>query len=607
VKTLASGRLRQASLAGRRRSRRRFARRANPNAPKREFYTTFVGGHMSTTINSPHLKFTLEFCQTLTTFKKQRIHNMKKSIVPILIAAATALSSCQISENETSTETAEIPAASTTAVTTTTAETKTAAINSADYPLILSSEPIYKDVKFSDFIIDGSPQSYDELDEWLLIYDRVNFVRYEILEVYTPEEAIQLTGDDIFEDGTTLYKVGIDYDYLSQTSVDIEVYLAKAGTPAMQIEGLPLYNIGEVYLSPIKNLERVLNGEATWCVGMAELTYAYYEIEGVPFAYHVAFDKIKVNDPDIPNLDIPLLPEEQVIVTSTENNPVHYTQKSLVSSLGDFIRKDWTTKGFTFLDLKAHDGFRFEDYDFSLTTAYEDEAIPTPAQLNSEDYPLTLSSEPIYKNVKINEMSGTGSPQSYDELDEWLLLDNTLNFVRYEILDVYTPEEAVQITGKDYFNDLSTLYRARIDYDYLHNVDLDIEINVSKPGTAENQFEGRPPYMIGEVYISPLIDLDAHLSSESAWCSTVSELVYAYYKINDMDFAFHVAFDKIKVNDPDIPNLDIPLLPEEQVIVTSTENNPVYYTQKSLASALGDFIREDWTTKGFTFLDLKAQ
>jgi hypothetical protein len=66
VKTLTSGRLRQASLAGRRRSRRRFARRANPNAPKREFHTTFVGGHMSKLKNLLHLMFTLEFWQTLT-------------------------------------------------------------------------------------------------------------------------------------------------------------------------------------------------------------------------------------------------------------------------------------------------------------------------------------------------------------------------------------------------------------------------------------------------------------------------------------------------------------------------------------------------------------
>jgi hypothetical protein len=33
------------ALAGRRRSRRRFARRANPNAPKREFSSRYVGGH----------------------------------------------------------------------------------------------------------------------------------------------------------------------------------------------------------------------------------------------------------------------------------------------------------------------------------------------------------------------------------------------------------------------------------------------------------------------------------------------------------------------------------------------------------------------------------
>jgi hypothetical protein len=60
MKTLASGRL--DSPCGRIGGGFAAARQAQlaANAPKREFHTTFVGGHMNKTVNSPHLKLALD-------------------------------------------------------------------------------------------------------------------------------------------------------------------------------------------------------------------------------------------------------------------------------------------------------------------------------------------------------------------------------------------------------------------------------------------------------------------------------------------------------------------------------------------------------------------
>lgn len=229
-------------------------------------------------------------------------------------------------------------------------------IDSEKYPLSLTEQPIYDNVAFVETEAVGEAASYDELDEWLLIYDTVNFVKYEIIGIYTPEEAVKISGEDFFKDATTLYKARITYDYLNQKEVDIEVNVAKAGTSERQIEGAPLYMIGEVYVSPLKNLDKYVNSEIAWCVGMGELTFSVYEVNGVDFAYQIN-SKIRISDTQYDNLDVGLLADEEFVITSTKNNPVKFTQKSLLADLTDFIRKDWTAKGFNSLNLRAYDGF----------------------------------------------------------------------------------------------------------------------------------------------------------------------------------------------------------------------------------------------------------
>jgi hypothetical protein len=550
---------------------------------------------------------------------------MKKRILSILIAAAVVLSSCQSTENETSTQTAETsttaqtPAASTTDVMTTaeipqktTAETTAAA---DDFVLTLPEEPIYFDVQLAERESgSGMPMSYLQLynEEEILFADKLqNYLKYEILDVYTMEEAFEITGDDDFLRRRTLFKARIIYDYLNQTALNIEIRISFNGTATWQYETWPLPLAGDVYISPLLFLEEYLTSKHPYCALNTAMMYADYVINGAELAYRLNDKKYLPGNADYPDLYLNMTDGEKKFITSTSNNPVYYTQKATAEALGSFIREDWTKREFPFFDLKAHDGFRFEDFDFLSVTVYE-EAVPTPVQIKSEDYPLDIPYDPIYFDVKFSEIIGDGSPQSYDELDEWLLIYDTVNFVQYEILDVYTPEEAIQLTGDDIFADGTTMYRIKITHDYLSHESLNIEVFLAKAGTPELQLKGSPMYKAGEVYMSPIKNLEAVLKGETAWCVGMAELTYAYYEVDykdhsfDMSMAYHIGAENIRLIAPDGLMNDFPLLEHEKQVVTTTENNPVCYTQKIFAPEVGELIREDWTAKGFNFLDLKA-
>jgi len=227
-------------------------------------------------------------------------------------------------------------------------------VTSTDYPLSLPANPIYENVDFLEQANSGGAQSYDELEERLRIYEPVNFVKYEIIGVYTPDEAVKITGEDFFKNASTLYKIRIVYDYLNQEEVNIEANVAKAGFAETQIEGSPLYMIGEVYISPLLNLDKFLNRETALCVGMGELTFAFHTIKNVDFAYLIKTKNIDFIDEDNKNLDLGILVDEEFVITSAKNNPVNYTRKLSESDLADFIRNDWIKRGLNVLDLKTY-------------------------------------------------------------------------------------------------------------------------------------------------------------------------------------------------------------------------------------------------------------
>lgn len=183
-------------------------------------------------------------------------------------------------------------------------------------------------------------------------------------------------------------------------------------------------------------------------------------------------------------------------------------------------------------------------------------------------------------------------------LQDYIKCYKEVNFVKYKILYQYTPNEAVEITQNSIFQNTSTLYKVLITYDYLNQKDVNIEANVSKAGTATNQIENDPMYLIGQTYASPLLYVD------NSRYTSLSALTFGIYEINGTEFAFHIKFDNINLLNESYDNLNLEVLDNEKSIVTSTKNNPVKFTQKSLADELGSYIREDWSFRGYVFEDL---
>jgi hypothetical protein len=236
-------------------------------------------------------------------------------------------------------------------------------INGEDYVLSLGENPVCGEVEFIDNPWSGiRVYSYEELmndsDRWYKT-SSMNLVKFEIIEICPNEEAVKITGSDYFSDtgGATLYKAKITYDYLNQKNLDIEVYLSKGGNDKMQFEYSPQFVIGQRYISNISWLEEFLASKTNYCGINFYLTFTVYEINGAEIAYYL-FNHLtdghvmNLSSDKYVNLDLKLMDGEEYVITSAKNNPVRYVQKSTVEDLTDFIREDWTERGFRFYEFK---------------------------------------------------------------------------------------------------------------------------------------------------------------------------------------------------------------------------------------------------------------
>lgn len=229
------------------------------------------------------------------------------------------------------------------------ADTDKTALNSWEHVLQTSFEPIYENVEFLEFSVSGAPGSYEELQEYMNSYGDISFVEYEIISQYSAEEAFEKTGDDIFKYSTTLYRAHIYYDHMHCVPVDLTVDLAKAGMPDKQIKNDPPYAAGQKIIAALSGYN------STSCVAVPELVYYVYDVNGVDIAYHVNCESIAVSDAAFANLNMELADSERSLITTTDNNPVKFTQKSTVEDLTGFIRQDWTARGYDLFDMANFD------------------------------------------------------------------------------------------------------------------------------------------------------------------------------------------------------------------------------------------------------------
>ncbi len=202
----------------------------------------------------------------------------------------------------------------------------------ADPPLTAAS--------FAETEATGIPQSYEELQDYIRPYSSVNYLGFEIIKRYSAEEAFEVTNDDMFLYGATLYDIHVTYDYINDQQLDIYTRLSSAGTAEEQLEGYPPYSEGDKYACFLPQFDpNAVNYE------LAELTFAIDDEGQTPIGYHIGFDDI-----DFVNQDGNCIADDDFaassVITSTSNNPVTYTDMIPMDTLSDFLRNDWTERGY---------------------------------------------------------------------------------------------------------------------------------------------------------------------------------------------------------------------------------------------------------------------
>ncbi|MCD7823924.1 MAG: hypothetical protein LUG86_07945 [Oscillospiraceae bacterium] len=192
----------------------------------------------------------------------------------------------------------------------------------------------------------GVVTCYEDLCDYLSGYTNLQFITFEIVSVYSPEEAYELTGADSFTRHTTLYYVHVTYDWLADCKADYYMNIAHAGDKEQQFLGKPMYEVGMTFMSA------VFGSSGTWRVPVGELEFLL--VDGT--AYHLG-TKAFITSEYIPSL----VEEASETYFSAENNPMLFSSHVDAEALGEFIRTDWESRGF--LQDKTTDDEVEIDYD----------------------------------------------------------------------------------------------------------------------------------------------------------------------------------------------------------------------------------------------------
>lgn len=208
-----------------------------------------------------------------------------------------------------------------------------------DSSLTPYDEPVTYEVEIIDDAGSGEPVSYQDLrDGYLPYYDNLSFISYEIVSVYSPEEAFELTGEEAFTRRTTLYNVHVYYDHILDEEVDYNMNIAHVGNTQEQLLGFPMYETGMRFAAA------VFGSSDTWRVPVGELEFLLLSENGDEIAYHIGSAPVSGTDGSLPMND-ELDADECELMLSASNNPMVLSSKARVEELGEFIRGDWSGAG----------------------------------------------------------------------------------------------------------------------------------------------------------------------------------------------------------------------------------------------------------------------
>lgn len=206
---------------------------------------------------------------------------------------------------------------------------------------VADEDPFYGDYKYNDSGISYSELSLDKLR----YMDSVNFVKLTVKNVYSADEAFDITGDEAFLNSKTLYDINVTYDYLNSADLDLTLKLAAYGTSENQLVGRPVMEEGEKYAACL-----AFDNEG-YVEMLEELTYSVHRINGLDIAYHlVGGSGVNPGDTHMGMLDI-----ERAVITTTVNNPAQYTHKAALKELYRYLRRNWTREEYPFTDFSELD------------------------------------------------------------------------------------------------------------------------------------------------------------------------------------------------------------------------------------------------------------
>ncbi len=183
----------------------------------------------------------------------------------------------------------------------------------------------------------GEPISYDHyMDETIELGTELQLLSYEVVRVYTPEEAYELTQNEAYLGITALYDVHVYYDHIAQQEVDYTVWMSRAGNQLRQWAGCPMLGVGEKYTSIVSYSKD----------GYRLMPSVEFYLDG-EYAYYIGTSNCLLCpvDESNPDMNIPMAEDEWWRITTTKNNPVIFHRKFKEEALVQYIRADWQWRG----------------------------------------------------------------------------------------------------------------------------------------------------------------------------------------------------------------------------------------------------------------------
>lgn len=171
------------------------------------------------------------------------------------------------------------------------------------------------------------------------LYGKVGFVKFEITDILSAEDANAIANSDDFSTEYTMYKASLIYDYLSYASASGEIYVSAYGNELTQIKGYPTFAIGDTVLA-------LVDPEGSYVKIIDQMVYQVHRVNGVDIAYHILYENIDPGDTNMGILDM-----ESHVYTTTSNNQAIYTAKASIKELTRYVRRNFNKRSIQTFDM----------------------------------------------------------------------------------------------------------------------------------------------------------------------------------------------------------------------------------------------------------------